>query len=233
MKNFFAVSACVLLIAAKAGQGFLTEEVKIVRHVETTHKIVALTFDDGPNVKTTPELLDVLKQKQVKATFFILGENAALHPEIVARAVKEGHEIASHAYTHKHLTKMSQKDCAEELDRAEETIMSVAPKPHYFRPPGGLYNEGVIEEANKRGYTTVLWSVDPLDWQRPSVAQVISRVKSKVTPGGVVLMHDGLYPLPTPKAVSALIDDLRADGYEFVTMDELLRYEEVRQTGLF
>lgn len=233
MRNYFAMTIVALAMAAKLCQGIFLEEVKVVKKIPTTHKVVALTIDDGPHNKTTPQLLQVLKEKNVKVTMFILGENAKKYPELVALAAKDGHEIATHAYTHNALTKMSQAECAAELDKTEKILKSLSIKPQLFRPPGGLYNEGVIEEANKRGYTTILWSVDPRDWQRPSVAQVVKVVTKTVEPGGIVLLHDGQYPLPTPEAIGQIIDDLRQEGYTFVTIGELLKYYEVRETGLF
>lgn len=230
---FFSITAFIILVGAKIGQSIAVEEVHIVRHIDTKDKVVALTFDDGPNVKTTPKVLEVLKEKNVKATFFILGENAVEHPELVKQAASEGHEIASHSYTHRHLSKMGPKDCADELAKAESIISQCASKPRYFRPPGGLFNDNVLEEAKRHGYTTILWSVDPHDWQSPSVSEMIKRVEDNVKPGGIVLMHDGQPNLPTPKALGTIIDDLRAQGYSFVTIDELLRHEEVKTTGFF
>jgi len=233
MRNFFAMTIVALALVAKLGQSIFLEEVKVVKKIPTTHKVVALTVDDGPHYKTTPELLKVLKEKNVKVTMFVLGQNVKEHPELVTLAVKDGHEIATHAYTHNYLTKMSQAECAAELDKTEAALKNIAVKPHLFRPPGGLYNETVIKEADKRCYTTILWSIDPKDWQRPSVAQVVSTVTNTVEPGSIVLLHDGQYPLPTPEAVGLIIDNLRVKGYTFVTISELLEYYEVRQTGLF
>lgn len=233
MRNFFAMTIVALALVAKLGQSVFLEEVKVVKKIPTTHKVVALTVDDGPHYKTTPELLKVLKEKNVKVTMFVLGQNVKEHPELVTSAVKDGHEIATHAYTHNHLTKMSQAECAAELDKTEAVLKSIAVKPHLFRPPGGLYNEAVIKEADKHCYTTILWSIDPKDWQNPSVAQVVNTVTNTVEPGGIVLLHDGQYPLPTPQAVGQIIDNLRAKGYTFVTISELLAYYEVRETGLF
>lgn len=233
MRNCFAMTVVALALVAKLSQGIFLEEVKVVKKIPTTHKVVALTIDDGPNDKTTPELLKILQEKNVKVTMFVLGRNVKEHPELVARAAKDGHEIATHAYSHTLLTKMSQAECADELDKTEAILKSIAVKPHLFRPPGGAYNEAVIKEADKHCYTTVLWSVDPKDWQNPSVEQVVNAVTTTVEPGSIVLLHDGQYPLPTPKAVGQIIDNLRAKGYTFITMSELLEYYEVRETGLF
>jgi peptidoglycan/xylan/chitin deacetylase (PgdA/CDA1 family) len=201
---------------------------KVIKKVPTTHKVVALTVDDGPHYKTTPKLLATLREKHAKVTLFILGENAKRHPEILAQAVADGHEIATHAFSHRLLTKMSRGEIGTELDKAEQAITKVAAKPVLFRPPGGAYNDAVLAEAKKRGYTTVLWSVDPGDWRRPSVDQVVNSVLCNVEPGSIVLLHDGQYPLPTPEAIGIIIDKLRERGYKLVTVSELLQYYEKR-----
>jgi peptidoglycan/xylan/chitin deacetylase (PgdA/CDA1 family) len=225
---FFAGLFGVMLSAAVLAQGILTDNNKVIKKVPTTHKVVALTIDDGPHYKTTPQMLAVLREKKVKLTLFILGENAADNPEILASAVADGHEIATHAYSHNSLAKMSKEQIGEELDKAEKVITVSAPKPVLFRPPGGAYNDNVLAEAQKRGYTTVLWSIDPGDWRRPSVAQVVDGVMKHVEPGSIVLLHDGQYPLPTPEAIGIIIDKLREQGYDIVTVSELLQYYEVR-----
>ena len=209
-------------------QAMTIEQGKVIKKVPTTHKVVALTVDDGPHSKATPELLAVLREKQVKLTLFILGENAKSHPEILAQAVSDGHEIATHAYSHKFLSKIGNREVEQELDEAEKVITMVAPKPTLFRPPGGAYNDYVLAEAAKRGYTTILWSIDTGDWRRPSVKEVVDAVMKEVKPGSIVLMHDGQYPLPTPEAIGIIIDRLREKGYRIVTVSELLQYYEVR-----
>lgn len=223
-----SVACGVMLSALVVAPGMMGSD-QVIKKVPTTHKVVALTIDDGPHYKTTPQMLAVLKEKHVKLTLFILGENAARHPEILAQAVGEGHEIATHGYSHNLLTKMSPKEVAEEMDKTEQAITIVAPKPILFRPPGGAYNENVITEARKRGYTTILWSVDPGDWRRPSVEQVVDTVMKNVKPGSIVLLHEGQYPLPTPEAIGIIIDRLQQQGYSIVTVSELLQYYEESQ----
>ncbi|MEN6414693.1 MAG: polysaccharide deacetylase family protein [Veillonellales bacterium] len=225
----WGVAICLAVTVAGITKSNLIDETKVVKKVPTTHKVVALTFDDGPHYKTTPQLLAILKEKQVKATLFILGENAAQHPEILAQAVADGHEIGTHAYSHRALNKLPRDQVAEELDKAEKVIAVVAPRPILFRPPGGAVNDNVLAVALNKGYTTVLWSVDPRDWSRPSVAQVVNTVMHDVKPGSIVLLHDGQYPLPTPEAIVSIIDQLRAEGYTIVTVGELLQYYEERK----
>lgn len=226
--KFFRVLFGVIIASAVVAQGLLADDSTVIKKVPTTHKVVALTVDDGPHSKTTPQMLAVVREKKVKLTLFILGENAIKHPEILAQAVADGHEIATHAYTHNFLAKMSSIEVGAELDKAEKAITVVAPKPTLFRPPGGSYNDAVTAEARQRGYTTILWSVDPGDWRAPSVKHVVDNVMNNIKPGSIVLLHEGQYPLPTPEAIGIIIDRLREQGYSIVTVSELLQYYEVQ-----
>lgn len=202
---------------------------RIIRKVPTTHKVVAMTFDDGPHYRTTPEILAVLKEKQVKATFFTLGSNAEKHPELLAKVQADGHEIGTHAYSHKLLTRMKLTECEQELDKAEQILGTIGIKPVLFRPPGGAWNDGVIKAARDRGYDVILWSIDTRDWARPSVDHVVQEVFKNIKPGSIILFHDGEDSLPTPQAIRIIIDGLRLQGYQMVTVGELLQYYEVRQ----
>ncbi|MDF2569589.1 MAG: pgdA 1 [Sporomusa sp.] len=202
---------------------------QVIRKVPTTHKVVAITIDDGPHYKTTPEILMVLKEKKAKVTFFVLGANAEAHPEIVAQAVMDGHEIASHAYSHKRLNRITAAEVVNEFERLETVLEPIAPKPTMFRPPDGAYNDEIVRLAGERGYTTVLWSVDTGDWRLLPVEKVVKTTINNVKPGSIILMHDGQYPLPTPQAIALIIDNLSSQGYQFVTVSELLQYYEKRQ----
>ncbi|WP_425059647.1 Peptidoglycan-N-acetylglucosamine deacetylase [Sporomusa carbonis] len=229
MRQWFFFLCCVLpllLLAQNQVNLELWYKNHIVKSVTTTHKVVALTFDDGPHYKTTPKILDVLKEKQVRATFFILGVNAKNSPQILARELADGHELGNHGYSHKHLTEMTKENVEQEMSRTEEIIMALAPKPVIFRPPGGFFDKKVLETAEEKGYTTVLWTIDPHDWARPPMQKVVNEVLDNIKPGSIILMHDGQYPLPTPEAIVYVIDNLRQQGYEFVTVSELLQYSE-------
>lgn len=231
-RSYFNISVliigtiCSLLFEASS---LLVDKGEVIRHVPTAHKVVALTIDDGPHSKTTPELLSVLKEKQVRATFFVLGANVALYPEVTKQTIADGHEIACHAYSHKRLNKLTSSEIKSEFERFEKSMQSVgAAKPLFFRPPDGAYNDGLVELAGQYGYTTILWSVDSGDWRRPSAEHVVEAVMRQVKPGSIILMHDGQHPLPTAQAASVIIDKLRTEGYQFVSLSELMRYYEQR-----
>ena len=183
---------------------------------------IAMTFDDGPSAVLTPKLLDLLAAHHIKATFFVIGENVAEHPEIVARAAREGHEIGNHSWSHPNFAKMSQRTFGASCN--EPTMQLRTPlgkRPTLLRPPYGS-----ITEREKRwihdefGYDIILWDVDPLDWKRPGPAVVRSRILKETRPGSIVLSHD-IHP-GTIEAMPSTFDQLEAKGFKFVTVSELL-----------
>jgi len=183
---------------------------------------IAMTFDDGPSATLTPKLLDILAAHHIKATFFVLGEMVAQHPEILARAAQEGHEIASHSWSHPNLAKMSQEGVRSQLQRTDDEIKSATGKrPTLFRPPYGSITEHEKKWIHDEyGYDIILWDVDPLDWKRPGPAVVRNRILKETRPGSIVLSHD-IHP-GTIEAMPSTFDELEAKGFKFVTVSELL-----------
>lgn len=186
---------------------------------------IAVTFDDGPSQALTPRLLDMLKQRGVKATFFVIGENVTRSPEIVARAAAEGHEIGNHTWSHPALTKLSNERVQEEIGKTSDAIFqATGKKPTLLRPPYGAINprlSRMIEQQD--GLTIILWSVDPLDWKRPGSSVVAQRLLAGAKPGAITLSHD-IQP-GTIEAMPAVLDALKAKGYQFVTVSELIALE--------
>ncbi len=186
-------------------------------------KLVALTFDDGPSPTTTPRLLDILQSKNVKATFFVLGTMAQRSPDVLWRQSIEGHEVASHTMYHNQLTKLSAAQIraeALEIDQVFKDILGHVPP--FTRPPYGSYN-GVVAEA--LGQPMILWSVDPRDWEARNAEVVRSRVVNAAQDGSIILLHD--IHGTSVDAVPGIIDDLRARGFEFVTVSELAELKNV------
>ncbi len=183
---------------------------------------VAMTFDDGPSAKLTPKLLDLLAAHHMKATFFVVGENAADHPEILQRAVREGHEIANHTWSHPNLAKMGDDGVRRELQKTDDAIRSaIGTRPTLMRPPYGsitAHQKHWIHE--EFGYRVIIWDVDPLDWKRPGPSVVTSRILKETHPGSIILAHD--IHAPTIEAMPATFDQLEAKGFKFVTVSELL-----------
>lgn len=229
MRPLFLTIAIILTITIAIGE-HLADESQAISKVPTSHKVVALTIDDGPNNKVTPEILAIFREKKVKATFFVLGVNAEHSQQLLAQEVADGHEIGAHTYSHPFLPKLDSAKVAVEFDKAEKVISAVAPKPTLFRPPGGLYNPEILKTARQKGYTTVLWSIDPRDWSCPPTEKIVETILKEVKPGSIILLHDGQFPLPTPQALAIVIDRLRELGYEFVTVSELLQYNEVQHS---
>ncbi|MEM9237626.1 MAG: polysaccharide deacetylase family protein [Verrucomicrobiota bacterium] len=190
--------------------------------VSVDDKYVALTFDDGPHPQNTPRLLDILRQRNIKATFYVVGRNVDLYPAIARRIVAEGHEIGNHTYTHPNLTKLSDASVRNELDKTRASIArATGVKPRTMRPPYGALRQNqrawIHSEYN---YPTIMWAVDPKDWQRPGPSVVTSRILSQTTPGAIVLAHD--LHAPTVTAMPATCDGLLKKGYKFVTVSQLL-----------
>ena len=184
---------------------------------------IAMTFDDGPSATLTPKLLDILATHHIKATFFVIGENVAEHPEIVARATREGHEIGNHSWSHPNLAKMSDASVRSQLQRTDDAIKSATgARPTLLRPPYGS-----ITTREKRwihdqfGYQIILWDVDPYDWKRPGPSVVRGRILKETRPGSIVLSHD-IHP-GTIEAMPSTLDALEAKGFKFVTVSELIR----------
>lgn len=188
---------------------------------------VALTFDDGPDLEYTPQILDVLKEYNVKATFYVVGNRTEAHPEIVRRMHREGHEIGNHTYNHPNLIKLSNDAFQRQLRQTDEVIQRLTGySPKTFRPPYGNINEEQIKWISSQRFTIVNWNVDSLDWKGLSADQVATNVLSTIFPGSIILQHSaggkGEDLSGTVKALPKIIEQLRADGVEFVTVSELL-----------
>lgn len=224
----YSVGIVFLLASVPKVKDTLSDNAKVIHKIPTSQKLVAITIDDGPHPKTTPEILEVLKEKGVKATFFVLGDKVEKSPALLVQEVADGHEIGNHGYSHKYLARISTDKIEPEIDRADEIISKIAPAPTLFRPPGGEYNHTVLEVAGRHHYTVILWSIDTNDWRSPPVTSVVEEVLKNIKPGSIILFHDGNYPLPTAKALDIIIDRLKQQGYEFVTVSQLLEYYEVR-----
>ena len=184
----------------------------------------ALTFDDGPHPQLDPQVLDILKSKGVRATFFYLGQLINANPQIVQRAMAEGHEIGQHSFDHSDMSKLSRGRIESQLDRTSQALQAIGIQSQYFRPPYGAYNSTVLEEARERGLRTVNWTNDSEDWKASSPTQVTNRVMSSAEPGDIILLHS--IQRPTVAALPTLIDRLATKGCQFVTVSEWLRRVE-------
>ncbi|MEO0414628.1 MAG: polysaccharide deacetylase family protein [Verrucomicrobiota bacterium] len=193
--------------------------------VNTHLPFVALTFDDGPHPTNTPRLLDILRQKNVKATFFVVGTNARKYPHILKRMVAEGHEIGNHTISHGKITTMPQPKIHNEIVGSQHAVTSATGvAPRCFRPPYGAITsqqKGWIK--GNYGLPSILWSVDPEDWKKPGVGVVAQRLVSGAAPGGILLLHD--IHAPSIDATPIAIDRIKAKGLQFVTVSQLISME--------
>ena len=192
---------------------------------------IALTFDDGPYPPYTGEILAVLKKYNVKASFFDIGHHIAEHPELVKQEFDEGHTVAIHSWNHVYLTGYSPAGVDEQINNTSVLLKkTIGIQPKFFRPPYGAYNTTVLTEANKLGLTTFLWNDVASDWLRPGVTVISSRIINAARNGSIVLLHDGdgdhynavASREQTVQALPTIIITLKARGYRFVTLDQLV-----------
>jgi peptidoglycan-N-acetylglucosamine deacetylase len=189
---------------------------------------IAMTFDDGPSEKLTPELLDILKAHHIHATFFVIGQNAERFPQIMQRAVREGHEIGNHSWSHPAFAKMSESAVRRELQKTDDVIRAaIGHSPVLLRPPYGSITPHQKQWIHADfGYDIVLWDVDPLDWKRPGPSVVMNRIVKETRPGSIILSHD-IHP-GTIKAMPETFDKLQAKGFKFVTVSDLIAMAKAR-----
>ena len=183
---------------------------------------IAMTFDDGPSPETTPRLLDILKQRNIKATFFMIGQNAERNPEIVKRILADGHEIGNHSWTHPQLAKLPDDRVTEEITKTQNAITNASGyTPKLLRPPYGSITGRQKEWIeNQFGLSVILWSVDPFDWKRPGASVIQQRILAGARPGAIILSHD--IHKQTVDSMPATLDALAAKGFRFVTVSQLI-----------
>lgn len=193
-----------------------------VSSVRVNEPYIAITFDDGPHGTLTPKLLDILKERKIRATFFLIGKNAAEYPAIVKRIAAEGHELANHSWSHPNLGSLPDDAVRAEIGRTDDVIRASLGKPiTLMRPPYGSLKVDQRRWVNEKwGYKIILWDVDPLDWRRPGAALVSDRILKGTKAGSIILAHD-IHP-GTIEAMPGTLDALLARGFQFVTVSELL-----------
>ncbi len=202
-----------------------------VKHVQTAEKVLALTFDDGPNEPYTSRVLKILRDNNVRATFFLIGENANYFQDSAREIVREGHVLGNHSYSHPFFLAVEpSKYEAKQIDSCEHVIeATTGVHCMLFRPPKGLYTPWLLHTLAERGITCVGWSEDGSDWHNLSSSQIAGRIIKDARPGNIILLHDGLNLVHgvdrsnTVKALPTIISTLKTQGYRFVTIPELLK----------
>lgn len=196
------------------------------------HQKVALTFDDGPHPKYTARILDILAEKNVRATFFVTGKSVEKYPELARRIVSDGHMIGNHGYSHHEMKLMSRKRIREEIRQGQSAIREITGEStSIFRPPYGMFNRTVIAELRETGHKLIQWSLSPKDWARPGEQAIVKRVLERARNGSIVLLHDS-HPHKesgnreqTVNALPEIIEALQSKGFELVTVLDLLTIE--------
>lgn len=241
MKNKFVLTKIIfltmLLIVSGFSLGYVVSgsmhepqsaKINIVRSGPKKQKYIALTFDDGPHPQYTPEILDLLDEYDVKATFFVLGMLAEKYPDILRRQANEGHEIGNHTYSHINIKKSTEAEVKEEFDKTQNIIHSITgTESKVFRPPYGSYDERVMQPLEAQESSVVLWSYrqDSKDWSNPTVDKIVSNTILNIENGDIILFHDYVYheTSNTVEALKVIVPELIEKGYKFVTISELMQ----------
>lgn len=224
-KGFYAIlilfcGCCFIGISKKTKEteGEIQQKESVEESGVKEKPSIAITFDDGPSSRYTGRLLDGLKERSVKASFFLIGENAEENPVLVERIYKEGHLIGNHTYSHVQMTHLSEEAAVREIEKTDQVISEITGE-HvaYMRPPFGAWQR---ELEVRTEVLPVLWSVDPLDWTTENVDEIVSKVVTEVEEGDIILLHDCY--ASSVEAALRIVDILQKEGYEFVTVDRLL-----------
>ncbi len=209
---------------------FSYEAPAAIYSVDTNKKMIALTFDISWGDKRAEPILKVLQDKGVKATFFLSSPWSKSHPEIVQTLVKAGYEIGSHGHKHVNYSSLNDEEIRSQIRQAHQILTEVTGQsPKLIRLPNGDFDKRVLNIANEMNYTVIQWDTDSLDWmQNKGADQIINRVVTKAHPGDIVLLHASDSAKLTHEALPVIIDQLRAKGYQFCTVSELLKLTEVK-----
>jgi polysaccharide deacetylase family sporulation protein PdaB len=231
-KKGIAIILCCVL-AALTGLGIMTntgleavttisqQKVLPVYSVETKKKQVAISFDAAWGDEQTHKLLNILKEYNVKATFFLVGDWVEKYPDDVKDIAKAGHDIGNHSNTHPHMTEMSQNNQCSEIKACNDKIKELTGKcPKLFRAPYGDYNNSVVESVRKMNMYCIQWDIDSLDWKDPSPSEMVNRIVPNLQNGSIILMHNGA--TNTPEALPMIIEAVKNKGYEFVPLSTLV-----------
>lgn len=196
----------------------------VFRRVDCEEKLIALTFDDGPHPEKTEKVLEVLDHYDVKATFFVVGQNAERYPEIVQRCAEKGHEIGNHTYTHRYFNRLSAIEAENEIKKDSKLLEALTGAPcRLFRPPGGIFDSASAALASKAGMKTVIWNVDTKDWAGESADNIFKNVTKNACNGSIILFHDYTgNKSHTLEALRLVIPYLLNEGYSLVTVSELI-----------
>jgi peptidoglycan/xylan/chitin deacetylase (PgdA/CDA1 family)/spore germination protein YaaH len=233
IKMMLALPMSLLLISLFSIPALAANPSQVIDHVNTTSKVIALTFDDCSNPGTWASILDILEQNNVKATFFPYGVGATGNEDLLKRTSDLGFQIGNHSYSHPYFTTLTSAQITDELTKCDDFVKGItgqSTKP-YFRPPNGDYNAAVLQALGDAGYSkTILWTVDTQDYDGIPASQIEQTALDQASPGGIIIMHANYGAVNTPAALPGIISGLKAEGYKFVTIEELLTYDTATPT---
>ncbi len=230
-KGLISVFACVLICAIMLTVGTRTATSVIqtantdrlipIYYVDTKDKVCSISFDAAWGDEQTETLLDILDEHKVKTTFFLVGDWVDKYTDSVKEIDSRGHDIGNHSDTHAHMTQLSQDEQISEIESCNKKIKAVTNKEvTLFRPPYGEYDNSVVKSCNDAKMHCVQWNIDSLDWKDPSPQDMVSRIKEKLCPGSIILLHNGAKN--TPEALPLIIEAIKAQGYDIVPISKLL-----------
>lgn len=223
-KILLIIFTAVIFLLSSAIYVQANHKLKPIYGVKTDKKIVALTFDISWGTNTPMPVIDILKNNDIKCTFFLSGPWVKQYPDIPKRIQADGHEIGSHGYRHINLSNLSKNEIKDEIKKAHDNIKEVTGiDANLIRTPNGDFNDTVIEAIHEVNYEAIQWETDSLDWMNPGVNNIVERVTKKVHPGDIILMHASDTCKQTTEALPLVINNLKNQGYEFVTVSELLK----------
>ena len=204
------------------------QEENVYHYADIREKKIALTFDDGPHPTQTAEILKTLKEYNIKATFFVIGKNAEVLPDVLKLTAEQGHEIGNHTYNHNYIKSKNKDKIYSEITKTSDVIYQICGyKTCLFRSPGGIVTDELKEVSKKLNYKIILWNVDTKDWTHTSLENIIKNIKNNTKKGSIILFHDYVTKnSPTPDALKKIIPILLDDGYTFCTVSELLDMQD-------
>jgi peptidoglycan-N-acetylglucosamine deacetylase len=198
----------------------------MINEVHTSQRMVAITFDDGPNPLYTPQILEIFSEAKAKATFFMIGEQMKSHPDVVKQVTEGGHEIGNHTFSHPMLSQLSIDDCLAEIEQTEKLAVELdGRKPVVFRPPYFDYNQDTVSLLQQKGYPMIgAVNLEAQDWEQPGVEHILGKSRDVVENGSILIFHDGYGDRSqTIEAVRMLVSELISQDYQLVTVSELLK----------
>ena len=201
------------------------ETSNVYHKIESTDKKIALTFDDGPHPRKTREILEILDEYGIQATFFVIGQNAVNYPDTMKLLVESGCEIGNHTYSHENFRNMSLNEMQKEFERCEQTLReNFSVEPTLIRPPQGVCSEGLLSVSRQMNYDIILWSIDTKDWAHASAENIARNILENADSGDIILMHDYIAGKSgTCDALRIIIPTLMERGFKFVTVGELIK----------